>query len=50
MAEKFIPSYVGDLIPSVSTYNKAVEIYKKGIKSGEFYEEPIADDYIYPDW
>ena len=50
MAEQFIPSYVGDLIPSVSTYNKAFEIYKKGIKSGEFYEEPIADDYNYPDW
>ena len=50
MAEQLIPSYIGDLIPSVSTYNKALEIYKKGITSRDFYEEPIADDYIYPDW
>ena len=47
------PVYVGDLIPSVATYQKAINIYEKGIKSGDFYEEPIGDDpfgYFYPDW
>ena len=24
--------------------------YQKGIDSGNFYEEPIGDDYVYPDW
>ena len=44
------PVYVGDLIPSVATYQKAINIYKKGLKSGDFYEEPIGDDFTYPDW
>ena len=47
------PVYVGDLIPSVATYQKAINIYEKGLKSGDFYEEPIGDDpfgYFYPDW
>jgi len=47
------PVYVGDIIPSVATYQKAINIYKKGLKSGDFYEEPIGDDpfgYFYPDW
>ncbi len=44
------PVYVGDLIPSVATYQKAINIYNKGLKSGDFYEEPIGDDFNYPDW
>ena len=47
------PVYVGDIIPSVATYQKAINIYKKGLKAGDFYEEPIGDDpfgYFYPDW
>ena len=48
--DKDIPYYVGDLIPSVATYNKAIEKYKLGIKAGDFYEEPIGEDYSYPDW
>ena len=47
------PVYVGDLIPSVSTYQKAINMYKKGLKTGDFYEEPIGEDpygYFYPDW
>ena len=44
------PVYVGDLIPSVVTYQKAINIYKHGIKSSDFYEEPIGDDFNYPDW
>ena len=47
------PVYVGDLIPSVATYQKAINTYKKGLKNGDFYEEPIGDDpfgYFYPDW
>ena len=44
------PVYVGDIMPSVSTYQKAINIYKKGLKSGDFYEEPIGDDFNYPDW
>tara|TARA_Y100001978_G_C23626953_1_gene401385 strand:- start:392 stop:544 length:153 start_codon:yes stop_codon:yes gene_type:complete len=44
------PVYVGDLIPSVTSYQKVIETYEKGIKAGEFYEEPIESDFIYPDW
>jgi len=47
------PVYVGDLIPSVATYQKAINIYNMGLQSGDFYEEPIGDDpfgYFYPDW
>ena len=24
--------------------------YQRGIAAGDFYEEPIGDDFIYPDW
>ena len=24
--------------------------YKKGIAADDFYEEPIGDDFIYPNW
>tara|TARA_B100001113_G_scaffold137133_1_gene112548 strand:+ start:204 stop:482 length:279 start_codon:yes stop_codon:yes gene_type:complete len=24
--------------------------YEDGIKDGDFYEEPVGHDYIYPDW
>ena len=44
------PSYIGNLIPSVMNYQKIIDSYKKGISDGEFYEEPIGDEYIYPDW
>jgi len=44
------PSYIGDLIPSVMNYQKIIDSYKKGIRDGNFYEEPIGDDHIYPDW
>jgi len=44
------PIFVGDLIPSVATYQKVINIYKKGLKLGDFYEEPIGDDFNYPDW
>ena len=29
---------------------KIIEKYDKGIKEGEFYEEPIGGDFNYPDW
>ena len=35
------PIYVGDLLPSIASYKKIIEKYDKGIKEGEFYEEPI---------
>ena len=47
------PSYVGNLIPSIMNYQKIIDSYKKGIRDGEFYEEPIGDDpfgCFYPDW
>ena len=43
------PIYVGDLIPSIASYKKIIEKYDKGIKEGEFYEEPIGGDFNYPD-
>ena len=44
------PSYIGNLIPSVMNYQKIIDSYKKGIRDGEFYEEPIGDEFNYPDW
>ncbi len=44
------PVFVGDLVPSVASYQKIIDIYKKGIKEGDFYEEPIEEDFTYPDW
>ncbi len=46
-------SYVGDLIPSINSYQKIIDQYERGLKKGEFYEEPIGEDpfgHIYPDW
>ena len=43
-------NFVGDLVPTVWSYQKAIDKYNKGIKKGDFYEEPIGDDFIYPDW
>ena len=44
------PSYIGDLIPSVMNYQKIIDRYKKGIADGDFYEEPLCDEFMYPDW
>ena len=46
-------SYVGDLIPSINSYQKIIDQYERGLKQGEFYEEQIGEDpsgHIYPDW
>ena len=48
--DKDITSYVGDLIPSIANYNQAIDNYKNGIKARDFYEEPIGEDFRYPDW
>tara|TARA_Y100001978_G_C23374625_1_gene282560 strand:+ start:172 stop:324 length:153 start_codon:yes stop_codon:yes gene_type:complete len=50
MNNDYEPVYVGDLLPSVMTYSRAIEIYKKGIEARDFYEEPLGDDLVYPDW
>ena len=42
--------FVGDSIPSISSYQKIIDNYERGLKKGEFYEEPIGEDSIYPDW
>ena len=44
------PIYLGDLVPSIASYKKVIEKYYKGIKEGEFYEEPLGGDFYYPDW
>jgi len=47
------PIYVGDLVPSVNTYQKIIANYERGLTKGDFYEEPIGEDpfgYFYPDW
>ena len=44
------PIYVGNLNPSIASFKKIIEKYYKGIKEGEFYEEPIGLDFNYPDW
>ena len=43
-------SYVGNLIPTVMNYQKIIDSYRRGIREGEFYEEPIGDEFLYPDW
>ena len=42
--------YVGYLIPSIASSKNIIEKYDKGIKEGEFYEEPTGRDFNYPDW
>ena len=44
------PIYVGDLIPSINSYKKIIDKYERGLQKGEFHEEPIGEDLIYPDW
>ena len=44
------PIYVGDLVPSISSYKSAIEKYDRFIKEGEFYEEPFGGDFNYPNW
>jgi len=36
--------FVGDFLPSIASYKKIIKKYYKGIKEGEFYEEPIGGD------
>ena len=43
------PIYLGDLISSIASSKKIIEKYDKGIKEGEFYEEPLGVDFNYPD-
>jgi len=44
------PIYLGNLIPSIAYSKKIIEKYYKGIKEGEFYEEPLGGDFNYTDW
>ena len=44
------PTFLGDLIPLIASSKKIIEKYDKGIKEGEFYEEPIGGNFSYPDW
>ena len=44
------PIYVGDLVPSMASYEKVIEKYNKGLKEGEFHEESLGGDFNYPDW
>ena len=43
------PIYLRYLLPTIAFYKKIIERYDKGIKEGEFYEEPIGGDFNYPD-
>ena len=42
--------YIGDLVPSIASYENIIEKYKKSLEKRDFYEEPIGEDFIYPDW
>ena len=44
------PLYLEVLIPSIASSKMIIEKYDKGIKDGEFYEEPTGRDFNYPDW
>lgn len=39
-----------DIAPKRTFYQQLIAKYKKGIIAGDFYEEPIEVDFIYPDW
>ena len=39
------PIHEGDLIPLIASSGNIIEKYYKGIKQGEFYEEPIGRDF-----
>ena len=41
--------YLVGLVPSIASSKKIIKKYYKGIKEGEFYEEPIGGDFNYPD-
>tara|TARA_B100000700_G_C14587672_1_gene643160 strand:+ start:110 stop:274 length:165 start_codon:yes stop_codon:yes gene_type:complete len=43
-------SFVDNLFSTIANYQKLIAKYKKGITAGDFYEEPIGKDFIYPDW
>ena len=44
------PIYLGDLVPSISSYKKVIEKYDIRYKEGKFYEEPLGGGFNYPDW
>ena len=44
------PNFVGNLVPTIANYQKLIAKYKIGITLGDFYEEPIEEDFFYPDW
>ena len=44
------PIYAGDLIPSIASSKKIFVKDDKGIKEVGFYEEPVGQDFNYPDW
>ena len=39
MAEKEIPIYVGDIIPSIASYQRAIDIYEKGKNKAQVLDE-----------
>jgi len=39
------PIYLEDLALSMASYKMAIEKYFKGIKEGDFYEEPLGGDF-----
>ncbi len=44
------PCFIGNLVPTIANYQKVIDEYKKGITSEDFYEEPLGQDFVYPDW
>ena len=44
------PIYFVNLISSISSNNRVIYNHEKALKKREFYEEPIGEDSIYPDY
>ena len=44
------PIYEGLFISYLSSYQKIIDKYERGLKKGEFHEEPLGEVLIYPDW
>ena len=42
--------HIADLVPSIASYKRLIEKYERGLKEGEFFEEPLGGDFNYPDW
>ena len=42
--------YIVDLVSSIASYKRVFEKFDEVIKEGEFYKEPLGENFNYSDW